>query len=78
MRFGIAAGVTALLAMIIAFLPAPVRAEAVGAGEDALEAVASMDKGFAHLHSQLRRKSSGRRDLTSATASPSFRPEGNT
>ena len=64
MRFGIAAGVTALLAMMVAFLPAPVRAQAVDAGEGALEAVASIDDGFAHLHGQLTRKA------------PSLNPEG--
>ena len=56
MRFGLAAGMTALLMVMVSLLPAPVRAEAVETGEEALMAVASIDEGFTQLHNQLLRK----------------------
>ena len=56
MRFGFAAGFVSLLAVMIVFLPTPVKAEAMGAGGEALGVVSKIEGGFERLQAQLKRR----------------------
>lgn len=57
MRFAIAAGVFAFCLLIFTLCPESVRAQAYDTLDPALEAVDSIDDGFASLHKQMLRQS---------------------